>query len=103
MAAGSPAVAETVQVGLCSGRAGVPFLVGIGTRAFTGFRHLLGSFSSARQRSSSCKLCWLVEQKACSVLPDEFGEAMASQPNYFIYVEAAMPTRTSTWAVSTSC
>lgn len=74
MAAGSPAVGETVQVGLCSGRAGMPFLVGTGTCAFMGFKHLLGSFSSARRLSSSCTLCRLLEPTAPSALPEGFGE-----------------------------
>lgn len=68
MAAGSPAVAGAAQVGLCSGRAGVPALAGTGTCACTAFKHVLGSFSSLRLLSSSCKLCRLLVPTAPGAL-----------------------------------
>lgn len=75
MAAGSPAAGETAQVGLCSGQAGVLFLVGTGTCAFMALKRLLGRFfSSARRLSSSCKLCRLLVPIAPGALPDGFGE-----------------------------
>lgn len=71
---GAGGVRGVVQVGLCSRRAGVPFRVGAGTWAFMGFRRLIGRFFYARQFSSSCKLCWLLEQTVHGVLRDGFGE-----------------------------
>lgn len=95
MAAGSPAAGETVQVGLCSGRAGVPFLVGTGTCAFMGFKHLLGSFSSARRLSSSCKLCRLLEPGA---LLEGFGEmclVCSGQSAQLLHTRSLAKTRSS--------
>lgn len=103
MATGSPVTGETFQVGLCSGRAGTPFLVGTSTWAFMGWQ-LLGSFPSARQLSSSCELCWLLEQTARGALPDGFGETnlvcsgQSAQLLLSCYLVITR-SRTSTWEV----
>jgi len=52
----------------------VPFLVGTDTCAVMGFKHLLGSFSSARSLSSSCKLCQLLVPISPGALPGGFGK-----------------------------
>lgn len=82
MAAGSHAVPGAAQVGLCSGQAGVPALAGTSTCACTAFERVLGSFSSLRLLSSSCKLCRLLVPTAPgalshldkSIRPDGCGE-----------------------------